>query len=128
MSFYEIAKKSLDILMIIGPNVGYIAQIIKFRQVKSSEGFSKLISFITLIGLILRIFFWIGKDFSVVLLYQSIMGIIMQLILLRECLRLSPDFNEHYKNNSPSSNTINIFQINSFWNWPCRLTIYELTW
>jgi uncharacterized protein with PQ loop repeat len=104
--------------MIIGPNIGYIAQIIKFRQVKSSEGFSKLISLITLIGLILRIFFWLGKDFSVVLLYQSIVGIIMQLILLRECLRLSPEFNEHYKSNESSINPMNIFQINSFLNWP----------
>jgi len=119
MTFEEYFKLIIDMFMIFGPNIGYIAQILKFREVNSSEGFSKMISFILLMANILGIFFWIGKQFSVVLLYQSIVAIIMQLILLRECLLLSPQFNEHYKNNNDSyKKPINLLNIRSFWNWP----------
>ena len=127
----EFIKSLLDVLMIVSPNIGFVAQILKFRQVKSSEGFSKLLSLILLIANILRIFFWIGKQFSIVLLYQSILSIIMQIILLRECLRLSPEFAEHYKKTDKQTFSfsalkqkdniykhISIYNMKNFWNWP----------
>jgi hypothetical protein len=81
-----ILQRSLDLIMIVGPNLGFVAQISKFRQMRSSEGFSKFVTFILLMANILRIFFWVGKRFSVILLFQSISQIFMQIFVLRECL------------------------------------------
>lgn len=119
MTLNEILKRGLDLMMIVCPNIGYVAQIIKFRQLKSSEGFSKLILFICFMANILRIFFWVGKNFSVVLLYQSIVSIIMQIVLLRECILLAPNYNiiDNDKDNKLHK-PINLFNIKSFWNWP----------
>jgi uncharacterized protein with PQ loop repeat len=123
----------LDIFMVFAPNIGFIAQIIKFRQVKSSEGFSKFLSFILLIANILRIFFWVGKRFTIALLFQSILMIIMQMILLKECLKYSnndknKDKGKQYGNNlvSISSNPylykpIVLWDMKNFWNWPFLL-------
>jgi hypothetical protein len=126
-----------DIFMITAPNIGFIAQIIKFRKMKSSEGFSKFLSFILLMANILRIFFWFGKKFPTPLLYQSILMIIMQLFLLKECLKYAnnPGNGTHNnKNNSKHNsgivtiptnpylhNPIILWDVKSFWNWPYLL-------
>jgi uncharacterized protein with PQ loop repeat len=110
-----------DIFMVISPNIGFIAQIIKFRQVKSSKGFSKFLSFIILIANILRIFFWVGKRFPLPLLYQSILLIFMQIIVLRECLKYSSTNNNDNKifgQKEKSSKQILILDFKNFWNWP----------
>lgn len=91
--FSNNSKTMMDLVLIFGPNVAYITQILKFRSTKSSEGFSKKISFYTIMANILRIFFWHGKRFDISLLLQSLVSIIMQLILLQECLRVSKDSN-----------------------------------
>ncbi|KAF0391996.1 PQ-loop protein [Gigaspora margarita] len=77
----------LGILMTFGPVLGYIDQIMKFRATKSSFGFSLDTPGILLISSIIRVFFWIGKRFDIVLLYQSIVMIIVQIWLLYECIR-----------------------------------------
>lgn len=136
--------RTFDIFMIFAPNLGFIAQIAKFRKLKSSEGFSKFLSFILLIANILRIFFWVGKRFSTPLLFQSIFSICMQMFILKECLRFAKytgnkgnsEKNEKYKGKKdcpvsinhenmaiPVSNPylyrpINILDLKHFWNWP----------
>jgi len=79
---YSFFTKLSDILMIFCPSFGYIAQAFKFKETKSSEGFSKYLCLILLISNILRIYFWIGKQFTIVLLYQSITVIIFQFYLI----------------------------------------------
>jgi len=79
---YSFFTKLSDILMIFCPSFGYIAQAFKFKETKSSEGFSKYLCLILLISNILRIYFWIGKKFTIVLLYQSITVIIFQFYLI----------------------------------------------
>jgi uncharacterized protein with PQ loop repeat len=119
--FEHFAKVSIDVSMIFAPNIGFIAQIMKFRELKSSEGFSKLISLIVFLANILRIFFWIGKRFSLVLLFQSICAIVMQIILLRECLLLSAKgsgLNSNTKEVSFHYKPISLFNLRSFWDWP----------
>jgi hypothetical protein len=122
-------KHTSDILMIFAPNIGFIAQIIKFRKMKTSQGFSKLLTFSIITSNILRIYFWIGKRFALALLFQSIMSAIMQLFLINECLK--------YSNNSITKNKkeiviedlksmrsinqhkpISIMELKTFWNWP----------
>ena len=45
---YKVLKILSDIGFIIFPLVGYVHQFIKINRLKSSEGFSKLVSFILL--------------------------------------------------------------------------------
>ena len=72
----------IDILVITGPSIGYFLQSLKFKQTKSSKGFSKSLCLIMYIAQILRIIFWIGKPFKITLLYQSILIIIFQVYLI----------------------------------------------
>ena len=72
----------IDILIIIGPSLGYFLQALKFNKTKSSKGFSKLMCLIVYISQVLRVFFWIGKPFVITLLYQSLLIIISQIYLM----------------------------------------------
>jgi uncharacterized protein with PQ loop repeat len=125
--------RTFDILMIFTPNLGFIAQIIKFRNLKSSQGFSKLLSFITLIANILRIYFWVGKRFSIYLLLQSVCSVVMQIVLINECLKWSEDpiKKENYKSNAFHFNLkkpISLLDYRNFWDWPYLIDyIYFLT-
>lgn len=109
-----------DFFMVFAPNFGFIAQIMKFKEVKSSEGFSKFLSFILLIANILRIFFWVGKRFPLPLLLQSIVSILMQLCLINECLKYANGNcgnkydTKYYMNYKP----VELSDYESFWNWP----------
>jgi hypothetical protein len=117
-TLYEIARIllsfiniSFDIGFIFLPCLGYIHQYFKIRRLRTSQGFSKMVSLIILVAFILRIFFWVGKRFSNVILYQCIAGILMQMILLHKCVEFSPDKN--LKNTES-----NYLSIKDFWNWP----------
>jgi hypothetical protein len=141
---YYYLTTAIDILMIFAPSFGFMAQIIKFRNMKSSQGFSKFLSFILLIANILRIYFWIGKRFPIPLLFQSIVSIFMQIFLLKECLyfsgtnsnnkkgyvdvsinnskyHLSSSHNSQFQINPYMHKPISILDIKSFWNWPYLL-------
>ena len=72
----------IDILMVIGPSLGYFLQSLKFKKTKSSKGFSKSICLIIYTSQILRVFFWLGKPFKITLLYQSILIILFQIYLI----------------------------------------------
>ena len=80
--FYKIFNYSIDFAMIIAPSLTYVFQIIKFNKTKSSQGFSKFICLLIFLGNLLRIFFWFGKRFKKTLLYQSILTVILQIILV----------------------------------------------
>jgi len=94
-------------LMIFAPIIGYVDQVIKFRMLKSSEGYANKISLILLVSNTFRIFFWFGKHFSLVLVYQSIVMMVMQIILLISSLK--------YKNKHPKSDK---FTWKNIWEWP----------
>lgn len=134
--------KVFNVLMVISPNIGFTAQILKFRKSKSSEGFSKLLSLTILTSNILRIYFWIGKRFAIPLLLQSIISLFMQLTLISQCLKYSNirQSNVNLNSNKESIsetetkdssqddlNTNNIpkiykpltiLDLKNFWNWP----------
>jgi solute carrier family 66, member 2 len=133
-----------NVLMVIAPNIGFIAQIFKFRKSKSSEGFSKFLSLTILTSNVLRIYFWLGKRFAIPLLLQSIVSVFMQMTLMNQCLKYS-NLNTHIKENNSdiknskteveikettqddSNNNNNkisirkpflILDLKNFWNWP----------
>ena len=114
-SFFELAivifNYCCDIGYVILPSVGYIHQYMKIVSLQKTEGFSKLVSFILIISYIFRIFFWIGKHFEKSILFNAIFGIIIQLLLLKACLKYDTKLQ---KNDSISR----FFNLKEFWNWP----------
>ena len=85
--FYKIFNYSIDFAMIIAPSLTYVFQVIKFNRTKSSQGFSKFICLLIFLGNLLRIFFWLGKRFKKTLLYQSILTVILQIILVHYSMK-----------------------------------------
>jgi uncharacterized protein with PQ loop repeat len=64
----------------------YIPQYQSIKRTKKSDAFSSYISLILIISNILRVFFWLGKDFPMVLLLQSLVMITLQLLMVRVCV------------------------------------------
>ena len=81
-TLFKFANKCIDITMIAAPSLAYIFQIIKFHRTKSSQGFSKFICLLIFLGNLLRIFFWFGKKFKRTLLFQSIVTVFFQILLV----------------------------------------------
>jgi len=54
-SYFDIA---VNLGIIFGPLIGYVAQLLVMKKKKSSEGFSIQGSVILVIANILRVFFW----------------------------------------------------------------------
>lgn len=119
----------VDCAMVVGPSLAFFIQIQAIKTVKSSEGFNKLLVLVLLVANILRIFFWYGKHFSLVLLFQSILMIATQLYLLYICLYYSNiqiKDREIYKHESGLRYILfspfkykpsNLLNLNNFWNW-----------
>lgn len=85
-----IGKVLLALGMIFGPVSGYVDQYFIFKRTKDSEGFSIETCAILIICNILRVYFWAGKHFDIVLLFQSLVMIAVQLILLHSVVRFRP--------------------------------------
>lgn len=114
-SFHDIVviifNYSLDIGFVVLPLVGYIHQYMKIKVLKSTEGFSKLVSFILIMAYIIRIFFWIGNHFEITILINAIFGTIMQLLLLKICVK----YDKKLQRNQHITRLLNLKE---FWNWP----------
>ena len=103
-----------DVGFVILPSVGYMHQYYKIMTLKKTEGFSKFISFILIMSFIIRIFFWVGKRFEITILLNAIFGIVVQLLLLRICLKYDLSIKLNEKNIFKR-----ILNLKQFWNWPC---------
>ena len=82
-----IYKMIAELVITFYPSFGYIFQVNKFKRKKSSRGFSKYICLILLISNILRIYYWVGKQYSISLLYQSVVVIVCQLFIMHYYIR-----------------------------------------
>lgn len=102
----------VDLIMIFGSVIGYVDQYRVILQEKNSEAFSKLISLILMLSNILRIFFWFGKRFDNVLLYQSLVMIVAQFVMLHVCCKYPSSSQKVAKSLLEEVST------NYFWNWP----------
>ena len=92
--------------MTFAPAVGYITQIHKMRETKSSDGFSKYILLLCLIANVLRIFYWFQQPLDTVLMLQSCVCISVQLFLISECLS--------YGSQQVTGSFLSPY---NFWNW-----------
>lgn len=127
--FSSLFKMAIDLLMIFIPSVGYFFQALKFKQTKSSKGFSKSLCLLLLLANILRIFYWIGKKFVITLLYQSIIVIISQIYLIHYFLKYQ---DKSKKNNVPEKSILeqmttwrDIINPSKIWNWDYELDYYK---
>jgi hypothetical protein len=118
--------------MIFSPSIGYIAQAMKFKETKSSEGFSKYMCLILLFANLLRIFFWIGKQFTIVLLYQSIIVILSQFYLIHQSLKYDKSIKLDNKIEKSKEKIIkdylkisHLFKSENFWKWENELEYYK---
>uniref|UniRef100_H3CTR9 Solute carrier family 66 member 2 n=1 Tax=Tetraodon nigroviridis TaxID=99883 RepID=H3CTR9_TETNG len=68
-----------------GGALPYIPQYQEIQRSGTSEGFSTRVCLVLLTANILRIFFWIGKQFEVTLLLQSVVMIIAMFAMLHLC-------------------------------------------
>ncbi|KAL2093091.1 hypothetical protein ACEWY4_010403 [Coilia grayii] len=72
-------------LMVFGGAVPYVPQYQEIQRSGNTEGFSTRVCLVLLVANILRIFFWIGKQFELTLLLQSVVMILTMFAMLHLC-------------------------------------------
>jgi hypothetical protein len=126
-TFLNVIGFFVNMGVVFGPSIGYITQSLKFYRLGSSYGFNLTISLKILTANIFRIFFWIGKRFNIYLLYQSILVISFQFIVITFYI-IYKDHREKKKDNNlinPKEKIsikfkkffIEYFHYDNFWNW-----------
>lgn len=73
---------SCDLGMIFGPCLGYMIQSWKLHREQNAEGFSPYVCLILLIANILRVFWWVVDNFSLVILFAAFLMIACQVAIL----------------------------------------------
>ena len=124
-----IYKMIAELVITFYPSFGYIFQVNKFKRSKSSRGFSKYICLILIISNILRIYYWVGKQYSISLLYQSVVVIVCQLFLMHYYIRYR-DLPENvifpektiFQHLTNWKETLNLKYM---WKWPYEIEYYK---
>ncbi|EFC42574.1 predicted protein [Naegleria gruberi] len=106
-SSYGVVDFIIDLGMVFAPTIGYFDQIRLMIKNNDSKAFSRFISLILLSSNLLRIFFWYLKQFSMVMLFQSIVMILCQLVTLFVAVKYGKEKkrqeNERNDNENPSA-------------------------
>lgn len=111
----------VDVGMIIGPTSGYFFQYNLIRRTKSLGSFSTYTCAILIFSNILRIYFWFGTRFATALLLQSILMIVVQLFLLKECVQYKP----RRMSLTPKYGISEKYKPKNFWRWDNYRTYIE---
>ena len=74
--------------MVFGPVSGYVFQYRLIKTTQSVGNFSTDVCAILLTSNILRVFYWYAARFSMALLFQALLMIVAQIMLLRLCIRV----------------------------------------
>jgi uncharacterized protein with PQ loop repeat len=123
-----ILKACADILMVFVPSIGYFFQAMKFKQTKSSKGFAKFLCLLLLLANILRIFFWMGKRFTLTLLFQAIVVVISQIYLIHVYLEFQEDqpfYNKERTITDYLTNWKETLNPKNIWNWADEVEYYK---
>lgn len=110
--FADLIDLAVSIGFIFGPTSGYYFQYQLVRKTKSLGSFSTDVCAILIFSNLLRIFFWICRRFDEALLFQSFVMIAVQLLLLRECIKVKAITSPINKFNMAKR-----FKIDHFWRW-----------
>eukprot|EP00736_Rhodelphis_marinus_P007697 Rmarinus@m.7461 len=96
-----LGQTSADLLMIFGPSLAFLPQYLQIKESKNASGYSSTISLILVSANVVRLFFWLYKRFSNVLLYQSIVTIVAQLTLMELVTRVNRQLKRPEVNRKP---------------------------
>lgn len=99
-------------VMVFGGAVPYVPQYQDIQRTNNAEGFSTRVCLVLLIANILRIFFWIGKQFEMPLLLQSVVMIFTMLAMLHLCCSIQAS-----NRVSTKQHHITDMDFRYFWSW-----------
>ncbi|XP_066540687.1 solute carrier family 66 member 2 [Hoplias malabaricus] len=99
-------------VMVFGGAVPYIPQYQEIQKSGNTEGFSTRVCLVLLVANILRIFFWVGKQFELTLLLQSVVMILTMFAMLQLCCTIQTT-----NRVSTKQHRITDLDLQYFWNW-----------
>ncbi|XP_054476229.1 solute carrier family 66 member 2 [Anoplopoma fimbria] len=99
-------------LMVFGGALPYVPQYQDIQTSSNSEGFSTRVCLVLLIANILRIFFWIGKQFELTLLLQSVVMILTMFAMLHLCCAV-----QNTNRVSTRQHRLSDLDFRYFWKW-----------
>ncbi|XP_034540567.1 solute carrier family 66 member 2 isoform X2 [Notolabrus celidotus] len=99
-------------LMVFGGALPYVPQYQEIQRSNNSEGFSTRVCLVLLVANILRIFFWIGKQFELTLLLQSVVMILTMFAMLHLCCTV-----QNTNRVSTKQHRLSDLDIRYFWKW-----------
>ncbi|KAL7871109.1 hypothetical protein SRHO_G00086060 [Serrasalmus rhombeus] len=99
-------------VMVFGGALPYVPQYQEIQRTGNTEGFSTRVCLVLLIANILRIFFWIGKQFELTLLLQSVVMILTMLAMLHLCCAI-----QSTNRVSTKQHRITDLDLRYFWSW-----------
>ncbi|XP_034444572.1 solute carrier family 66 member 2 [Hippoglossus hippoglossus] len=99
-------------VMVFGGALPYVPQYQDIQRSSNTEGFSTRVCLVLLVANILRIFFWIGKQFEMTLLLQSVVMILAMFAMLHLCCTV------HNTNRvSTKQHRLTDLDFRYFWKW-----------
>ncbi|XP_059420405.1 solute carrier family 66 member 2-like [Carassius carassius] len=99
-------------VMVFGGALPYVPQYQDIQRTINAEGFSTRVCLVLLVANILRIFFWIGKQFELPLLLQSVVMILTMLAMLHLCCSIQSS-----NRVSTKQHHITDLDLLYFWSW-----------
>ncbi|XP_020494805.1 solute carrier family 66 member 2 [Labrus bergylta] len=99
-------------LMVFGGALPYVPQYQEIQRSNNSDGFSTRVCLVLLIANILRIFFWIGKQFELTLLLQSVVMILTMFAMLHLCCMV-----QNTNRVSTKQHRLSDLDFRYFWKW-----------
>lgn len=99
-------------VMVFGGALPYVPQYQEIVRSGNTEGFSTRVCLVLLVANILRIFFWIGKQFEVTLLLQSVVMIVTMLTMLHLCCSV-----QNNNRVSTKQHRLADLDLRYFWSW-----------
>ncbi|XP_061532317.1 solute carrier family 66 member 2 isoform X3 [Phycodurus eques] len=99
-------------LMVIGGALPYVPQYQEIQRSSNTDGFSTRVCLVLLLANILRIFFWIGKQFELTLLLQSVVMILAMFAMLHLCCTI-----QNTNRVSTKQHRLSDLDLHYFWKW-----------
>ena len=96
------------VAMIIAPPLPFLAQYRQMQTTRSSKGFSRAGPLLLLASNALRLAFWFGKRYSLVLVIQSLVLIAVQLALLHLSVVVNSESHEKKRSSKPDESFMNM--------------------
>lgn len=110
----QLINNFASLAMIFGGVFPYIPQYRMINRSRNTQGFSTYVCLSLLMANILRLLFWFGHPFSIVLVIQSIVMITCMLLMLELCVRFKND--SLFAPNVTQHRFLD-FNSNYFWKW-----------